>query len=426
MKIRLLIFVLLIAGICSQSFAQPARQRVQVVVSPDRSDWTYDKGDRAEFQISVLQNNVPLDGIEVNYRINPEKMENWEEGTVTLKKGVATVKANRFRDAGFLRCHASVEVEGKTYTAYATAGFSPNEIEPTTTLPPDFELFWKEAKAELAKVPVKPVLTLMPERCTDKVDVYHVSIDNIKGKIYGILSKPKTEGKYPAILHVPGAGIRPYYGDSWSAEKGIITFQIGIHGIPVNLDQGVYDNLRYGALDNYWVANLDDKDNYYFKRVYLGCVRAVDFIESLDCFNGEDIAVTGGSQGGALSIITAGLDERIDYLAAFYPALADLTGYLHGRAGGWPHMFRDGFTNKPEKVETSKYYDVVNFARFVKVPGWYSWGYNDNVCPPTSMHSAYNVINAPKELHLFQETAHWTFPEQQELKNNWLFEQLLK
>jgi len=220
--------------------------------------------------------------------------------------------------------------------------------------------------------------------------------------------------------------MRPYYGDPWSAEKGIITFQMGIHGIPVNLEQGVYDNLRYGALDNYWVTNLDDKDNYYFKRVYLGCVRAVDFIESLDSFNGEDIAVTGGSQGGALSIITAGLDDRIGYLAAFFPALSDLTGYLHGRAGGWPHMFRDGFSNKSEKVETSKYFDVVNFARFVKVPGWYSWGYNDNVCPPTSMHAAYNVISAPKELHLFQETAHWTFPEQQEQKNKWLYEKLLK
>ena len=426
MKFKFTFLFLLIAGICFQSVAQPARQLVQVIVTPDRADWTYEKDDRAEFQITVLQNNVPLDGIEVHYRINPEKMEDWEEGTVTLKKGVASVKANRFRDAGFLRCHASVEVDGKTYSSYATAGFSPNEIKPTTTLPPDFELFWKEAKAELAKVPVKPVLTLMPERCTDNVDVYHVRLDNIKGKIYGILSKPKAEGKYPAILHVPGAGIRPYYGDPWSAEKGIITFQIGIHGIPVNLDQGVYDNLRYGALDNYWVANLDDKDNYYFKRVYLGCVRAVDFIESLDCFNGNDIAVTGGSQGGALSIITAGLDDRINYLAAFYPALCDLTGYLHGRAGGWPHMFRDGFTNKPEKVETSKYFDVVNFARFVKVPGWYSWGYNDNVCPPTSMHAAFNVINAPKELHLFQETAHWTFPEQQEQKNNWLFENLLK
>jgi cephalosporin-C deacetylase len=426
MKTRFYLLTLLIAGMCFQSIGQPAKQLVQVIVSPDNADWTYEKGDRAEFQITVLQNNVPLEGIEVNYRINPEKMEAWEEGTVTLKKGVATVKAKRFRDAGFLRCHASVEVNGKIYSSYATAGFSPDEIEPTTTLPPDFELFWEEAKAELAKVPVNPVLTLMPERCTDKVNVYHVSIDNIKGKIYGILCKPKAEGKYPAILHVPGAGIRPYYGDPWSAEKGIITFQIGIHGIPVNLDQGVYDNLRAGALDNYWVANLDDKDNYYYKRVYLGCVRAVDFIESLDSFNGHDIAVTGGSQGGALSIITAGLDDRIDYLAAFYPALSDLPGYLHGRAGGWPHMFRDAFTNKPEKVETSKYYDVVNFASFVKVPGWYSWGYNDNVCPPTSMYSAYNVIKARKELHIFQETQHWTFPEQQELKNNWLSEQLLK
>ncbi len=426
MRLKFTFMLLLAAGIFLQTAGQPARQLVQVIVTPDRADWTYEKGDRAEFQITVLQNNVPLDGIEVNYRINPEKMEDWEEGTLTLKKGVASVKAKRFSEAGFLRCHASVEVDGKTYSSYATAGFSPNEIEPTTTLPPDFELFWKEAKAELAKVPVKPVLTLMPERCNDKVDVYHVRLDNIKGKIYGILCKPKAEGKYPAILHVPGAGIRPYSGDVGNAEKGIITFQIGIHGIPVNLDPSVYTDLGGGALNGYWTANLDDKDNYYFKRVYLGCVRAVDFIESLDCFNGEDIAVTGGSQGGALSIITAGLDDRIDYLAAFYPALSDLTGYLHNRAGGWPHMFRDGFTNKPEKVETSKYYDVVNFARFVKVPGWYSWGYNDNVCPPTSMHAAFNVINAAKELHVFQETQHWTFPEQREQKDNWLVEQLLK
>lgn len=426
MNLRFTLLFLLVAGIFLKTAGQPSRQLVQVIVAPDRADWTYDKGDRAGFRITVLQNNVPIDGIEVNYRINPEKMDDWEEGTVTLKKGEASVKAKRFRDAGFLRCHASVEVDGKTYSSYATAGFSPGEIEPTTTLPPDFEEFWREAKAELAKVPVKPVLTLMPERCTDKVDVYHVSIDNVKGKIYGILCKPKTEGKYPAILHVPGAGIRPYYGDVGNAEKGIITFQIGIHGIPVNLDQSVYDNLRYGALDNYWVSNLDDKDNYYFKRVYLGCVRAVDFIESLDSFNGEDIAVTGGSQGGALSIITAGLDDRIDYLAAFYPALSDLTGYLHNRAGGWPHMFRNEFTNKPEKIETSKYFDVVNFARYVKVPGWYSWGYNDNVCPPTSMYAAYNVIQAPKELRIFQETQHWTFPEQREQKDQWLVGKLLK
>ena len=209
-----------------------------------------------------------------------------------------------------------------------------------------------------------------------------------------------------------------------NAEKGFITFQIGIHGIPVNLDPVVYTDLQSGALNGYQFFNLDDRDNYYYKRVYLGCVRAVDFIESLPCFNGEDIAVTGGSQGGALSIITASLDERIDYLAALYPALSDVTGYLSKRAGGWPRMFTDEFTNKPEKVETSMYYDVANFARFIKVPGWYSWGYNDNVCPPTSMFAAYNLINAEKELHLFHETQHWTFPEQQALRIEWLEKKL--
>jgi cephalosporin-C deacetylase-like acetyl esterase len=404
--------------------AQPPRPMVQVIVTPDKADWNYKTGDRAEFTIQAFRNNVPLDGVDVKYSIQPEQLPAIEEGKLTLTKGTVTVKAPKFKEPGFLRCNVWVEVGGKTYSSYSTAAFEPEKILPLTTLPADFEAFWQKGKQDLAKIEMKPVMTLMPERCTDKVDVYHVGINNIKGKIYGILCKPKAEGKYPAILHVPGAGVRAYFGDVAGAEQGFITFQIGIHGIPVNLDPVVYNDLASGALENYSVTNMDDKDFYYYKRVYLGCVRSIDFIESLGCFDGKTIGVTGGSQGGALSIITAGLDSRIDYLAAFYPALSDLTGYLNGRAGGWPHMFRNTFTNKPEKVETSKYFDVVNFARFVKVPGWYSWGYNDNVCPPTSMHAAYNVIPGAKELHIFQETQHWTFPEQNEQKNNWLYKQL--
>jgi cephalosporin-C deacetylase-like acetyl esterase len=159
----------------------------------------------------------------------------------------------------------------------------------------------------------------------------------------------------------------------------------------------------------------------------LGCVRAIDLIYSLPEFDGSTLAVTGGSQGGALSIVTAGLDSRIKYLAALYPALCDVTGYLYGRAGGWPHMFNDAnkvFNAKKDKIETSKYYDVVNFARMVKAPGYYSWGYNDVTCPPTSMYSAYNVIQAPKSLVVFEETGHWTYPEETEKLRNWLVEKL--
>ena len=407
--------------------AQPSKQLVEVIISPDHSDWTYDIGEQAVFSINVLKNKVPLTGVEVKYTLGPDAgyrtLPFWDEGTLSLKSNTK-VKAKKFNDPGFLRCTATVMVDGKEYSSYTTVGFAPDKIKPTTTLPSDFEAFWNKGKEELAQVPMNPVLTLMPERCTDKVDVYHVKLDNVQGKIYGILTMPKKEGKYPAILHVPGAGIRPYYGEVSEAAEGFVSFTIGIHGIPVNLDKVVYDDLRAGALNGYQAFNLDDKDNMYYRRVYLGCVRSVDFLESLDKFNGEDIGVTGGSQGGALSIVTAALDERIDYLAAFYPALSDMTGFLHGRAGGWPQIFVDEFTNKPEKIAVSKYYDVVNFARSVKAEGWYSWGYNDNVCSPASTFSAYNVITAEKELHVFQETQHWTFPEQREMRNAWLYSKL--
>jgi cephalosporin-C deacetylase-like acetyl esterase len=412
---------------CLYLQAQPSQQLVEVIVSPDHADWTYDIGEQAAFSINVLRNNVPIESITIDYKIEIDpgyrEIKVWDKGTLSLKNNTK-IKSKKFNKPGFLRCTATVEVDGKEYSSYATAGFAPDKIQPTTTLPSDFKAFWDKGKEELAQVPINPVLTLMAERSTDKVDVYHVQLDNVQGKIYGILCTPKKAGRYPAILHVPGAGIRPYYGEVDEAAEGFVTFTIGIHGIPVNLDQGVYDDLRAGALSNYQVFNLDDKDSMYYRRVYLGCIRAVDFLETVESFNGEDIAVTGGSQGGALSIVTAGLDDRIDYLAAFYPALSDLTGFLHGRAGGWPQIFTEEFTNKPEKIEVSKYYDVVNFARFVKAPGWYSWGYADNVCPPASTYSAYNVIEAEKELHVFQKTQHWTFPEQREMKNEWLFGKL--
>jgi cephalosporin-C deacetylase-like acetyl esterase len=300
---------------------------------------------------------------------------------------------------------------------------------PTTTEPDDFTQFWTDARNELTAIPMDVKMTLIPERCTEKVNVYHLSLQNYPGnsRLYGILCVPRAKGKYPAILRVPGAGIRSYYGDIVAAEKGAVTLQIGIHGIPVVMEESLYEDLRFGALNNYQTFNLDDRNQYYYKRVYLGCIRAVDFIFSMDEFDGVNLAVAGGSQGGALSIVTAGLDNRVKYILPYYPALCDLTGYIFDRAGGWPHMFRNADDNDPviqKEILTSKYYDVVNFARYVQAEGLYSWGFNDNVCPPTSMYSAYNMIKAKKQLFLAPETGHWTYPEQHLKSDAWLFEKL--
>jgi cephalosporin-C deacetylase-like acetyl esterase len=410
--------------------AQPLEQTVKVLVAPSKVDWTYQVGEKVKFVISVFQNGNPLTNVDVRYEIGPEKLTPTEKGTKKATNGSLTLETAGAKTPGFIRCSAWVIVDGKEYRGFATAGFSPEKIQPTVQDPKDFDAYWNDAIQELAKSPLDARLTLLPERCTEKVDVYHVNLQNVRGaRLYGILCKPKKPGKYPALLHVPGAGVRGYYGDVANAEKGMITLQIGIHGIPVNMDPSVYQDLAKGPLHQYMTFNLDSKDNFYFRRVFLGCIRANDFLTSLPEFDGTNLAVTGGSQGGALSIVTAALDKRVKMLAALYPAYSDVTGYLHNRAGGWPHYFLGANAtthNTPAKLQTIGYFDVVNFARRVQVPGFYTWGFNDETCPPTSMYASYNVIPGQKELFLALDTGHWTYPEQREKLTDWLTKRLLK
>ncbi|MBE8722651.1 acetylxylan esterase [Sphingobacterium pedocola] len=431
--LRNLFAVLFLCIFIFSGFAQSRNnQLIQVLVSPDKSDWTYALGEKASFEVRVIRNQVPMTDVEISYSIGPEKMKPLQTGKSLLKSKVSTVgSAADLKKPGFLRCEVSVEVDGRSYRGIATAAFAPEAISPTQVLPDDFMAFWSREKEKAQQLPLDAKMVLLPERGTETVDVYQVSFQNYQtgSRMYGILSRPKKAGQYPAVLHVPGAGIRPYDGSTQLAEKGIIALQLGIHGIPVTYPAELYNTLASGALKDYPFFNLDNRDQYYYKRVYLGCVRAVDFLTSLADFDGENMLVAGGSQGGALSIVTAALDKRVKGLVSNYPALCDLTGYVHGRAGGWPHMFNTADVSDAataQKIKVSAYYDVVNFARYVTVPGFYTWGYNDEVCPPTSYYAAYNLINAPKELYLLQETGHWTHAEQNLKVTDWLLERLNK
>jgi len=400
--------------------AQGGTSLIKVIVAPDHKDWTYKVNETAKFSVQVLKYGNLMDNVTIDYETGPEAWPDVKKEGVVLKNG-KTEFTGTMKVPGFYRVRVWAVVDGRRYEGLATAAFEPEKIQPTVKDPADFDAFWTKAIEDARKFNLDPRLTLLPDRCTSDVNVYHISFQNdgFSSRIYGMLTVPKKPGKYPAILKVPGAGIRPYTGDTRLASMGFVTLEIGIHGIPVNLDIQAYLDLNGGPLAGYWGIRLNDKNTHYYKRVYVGCVRAVDFIYTLPEFDGTNIAVTGGSQGGALTIITAGLDSRIKYAAGMYPALCDATGYLNKRAGGWPHYFK-GIEPKPGELETIGYYDVVNFARRVKAPGFYTWGFNDLTCPPTSMYSAYNVITAPKELHIFQETGHWTFPEQSEKLTMWL------
>ena len=155
-----------------------------------------------------------------------------------------------------------------------------------------------------------------------------------------------------------------------------------------------------------------------------------DYLKRLPEWDGKNVIVSGGSQGGALTIVTAALNEKVTCCAPFYPALCDFTGFLHHRAGGWPKFFsgfyKDGRIDVPQEqaVETLQYFDVVNFARLLKVPTFMSWGYNDDTCSPTSVWAAWNEIGSPKVSDITPSSGHWRFPVSQDRCQEWIEQQI--
>lgn len=419
MRINLFVaFLLSVLGVV----AQPAERLYHVSVYPESGRWNYEPGQKVKFNVSLTRCDVPVDGdTEFRYEVSEDMMEPFKSGTMKLKNGNATIDAGTMKKSGFMRCKVTLKQDGREYTGMGTVGFAPEKLQPVTQQPADFHEFWDKAIADARKWDLEPMMTLMPEKCTPKVNVYHVSWANSgwESRMYGILTVPAAPGKYPAILKLPGAGVRGYNGDIGHTEKGVMILEIGIHGIPVNLPAEVYTRLYNGALKGYHSFNLDDRDRFYYKRVITGCVRAIDFIEQLPEYNGC-LATFGGSQGGGLSVIVAGIDKRVGALVSYYPAMSDMAGYTAGRAGGWPHTMKDKRFHTPEIVNTLSYYDVSSFAREISVPGFYTFGYNDMVCPPTTTYSVYNVIDAPKQLKVAETTAHYAYAEQNWDAWNWV------
>ena len=408
--------------------AQIRGNSIVVTVEPDHLDWTYKTGEKAQFVVEVRKSGTLLPNVQIDYQAGPEMYQDVKKSMV-LKDGSLKLTGSMSKP-GFYRVDVTAHVDGKEYKGACGAAFSPEQIQPSTVMPKDFEAFWQQSIAEARKTDLNPTKRLLPERCTKDVNVYEVSFQNMQEnyRTYGILSVPVKAGKYPALLRVPGAGVRPYGGDIWTAAQGVITLEIGIHGIPVTMEQKVYDDVFNGALMGYWEFNMDSREKHYYKRVVLGCIRALDYIEQYTPWNGQQLGVTGSSQGGFLTLATAGLDKRITYYAPVHAALCDHTNSLRGIACGWPHYFygvKSGEVNS-EKLETSRYYDGINFARLItdKQKGWFSFGYNDDVVPPTTAWATYNTVKGPKEISPYQATWHFWHQEQWDEWENWLLQQM--
>lgn len=399
---------------------------VTIRLTPDRADWTYRCKSDVRLELQVIRHNVAIPNVTVGYTWGYEQRPALTKDSLRIDKtGKTTLTLHGADVPGFMTFTANVRIDGEQYTNYINLAFDPLRIQPTTTLPEDFMSWWQAELKKAEQVPLLPVFKHEPGMSNGKADVYMVHFQNHKAGsyIYGMLTVPKTPGRHAAVVEYPGAGIHKFQSGNMAwADSDIVCLQIGIHGIPLDMEAEVYQNLTNGGMANYAYLGLEHRDNYYYRRVFLGAAKAVDFLKSLDYVDSTRIGVYGGSQGGLLSLVVAALKPEVRCVSATYPAMCETAGSRYERAEGWPRLFvwRKG-TDTPQIRDVVRYFDAVNFARFVTQDIQFIQGYNDHVCMPTTTFSAYNVIPKGRKILLTPyDCSHWLYPEQHAARRQWM------
>jgi cephalosporin-C deacetylase len=164
------------------------------------------------------------------------------------------------------------------------------------------------------------------------------------------------------------------------------------------------------AIPGYMTQGLESPESYYYRRIMTDTARAIEAAAAHPAVDGDRIAVTGGSQGGGLSIAAAALSERVRFLMPEVPFLCHYRRATeitdadpYGEIARYLHTHRDA---EERTFKTLSYFDGLNFAARTKAPALYSVGLMDTICPPSTVYAAYNWHAGPKEIRVYPYNNH--------------------
>ena len=386
-------FILCLAATGCALVAQP------ITITPANTTGIYRLGEAASWNIA-LKAGTSATGL--TYTVKSGGLTVVDSGSLALSKGQAVISETATKPDWLLLEIAGKDGTGASFTAGGGALFSPEKITVSAPPPADFDAFWQARLDELAQVPMNPVLTSKPSGVAG-VDYDLIQMDNIRGThIEGQLARPTTGTKFPALLIVQWAGV--YSLDpstvTWRAQQGWLALNIQAHDIHAVDTASYYTAEANGPLANYWAQGNEDPNTSYFLRMYLACYRAVDYLASRPDWNGKVLVVTGASQGGLQTLLSASINPKVTAAVADVPAGCDQTGPDVGRSPGWPQWYYQTYLGQdPAKVKAaSRYYDICNFVSKIRCPVLIGTGLDDTTVPCIGVYAAFNQIRSPREI----------------------------
>lgn len=289
------------------------------------------------------------------------------------------------------------------------------QYAPDRSEPGDFDDFWAQtldqSRSQSMPTEFKPIDTGITAH-----DVYDVTFAGFAGhSIRGWMLIPRhRNGPVPCVIEYLGyGGGRGFpHGYTLVPSAGFALFVMDTRGQGSAWQRG--DTPDAGAngepqFPGFLTRGLSAPSEHYYRRVFTDAVMAVVAARSHPDVDGR-IVVSGGSQGGGISLAVAGL---IDDLTGVYASQPFLCHYRRAASltDAAPYVeIKNYLSQHVDRIEQSfatlDYLDGVNFAPRASAPARFCVGLMDAVCPPSTVYAAYNHYAGPKSMDIYQFNGH--------------------
>jgi len=287
---------------------------------------------------------------------------------------------------------------------------------PELPVPADLDEFWSTTLADASRhdlaVSCTPVDTGLA--VVDSFDIAYAGYGGARIRAWLHLPAGRV-GKLPAVVeyHGYGGGRGLPHERFLYAAAGYAHLVMDTRGQGSTRSVGDTPDPDGGGAPfhpGFMTQGILDPATYYYRRVFTDAVRAVEAIRTRDEVDPAQVAVTGGSQGGGISLAVAslvpdltGTMPDVPFLSDFPRAITFVDTNPYSEIVRYLKAHRDHIDRA---LETLSYFDVAILGRRAQAPALFSIGLMDQICPPSTVYAAYNAYGGPKQIREYPFNDH--------------------